>query len=142
LILANYPEDFAVWSALVDGLFSGVKYWVCTAVGWLRDIWELPTDFECKALLKERPCLIVAILFALIAAFCRIVLDYYSERTVIRYLYGRPLETLLATWGVSFDVTAAVCAQCEVGSSSLAPRIAIALSWVARSESNVFPEVS
>ena len=23
------------------------------------------------------------------------------ERTVIRYLYGRPLETLLATWGVS-----------------------------------------
>ncbi len=23
------------------------------------------------------------------------------ERTVIRFLYGRPLETLLATWGVS-----------------------------------------
>lgn len=25
----------------------------------------------------------------------------FLERTVIRYLYGRPLETLLATWGVS-----------------------------------------
>ena len=23
------------------------------------------------------------------------------ERTVIRHLYGRPLETLLATWGIS-----------------------------------------
>ena len=23
------------------------------------------------------------------------------ERTVIRFLYGRPLETLLATWGIS-----------------------------------------
>ena len=23
------------------------------------------------------------------------------ERTVIRWLYGRPLETLLATWGIS-----------------------------------------
>ena len=23
------------------------------------------------------------------------------ERSVIRYLYGRPLETLLATWGIS-----------------------------------------
>jgi urea transport system permease protein len=26
---------------------------------------------------------------------------FLLERTVIRYLYGRPLETLLATWGVS-----------------------------------------
>ncbi|MEV9556983.1 urea ABC transporter permease subunit UrtB, partial [Klebsiella quasipneumoniae] len=23
------------------------------------------------------------------------------ERTIIRHLYGRPLETLLATWGIS-----------------------------------------
>ena len=23
------------------------------------------------------------------------------ERSVIRFLYGRPLETLLATWGIS-----------------------------------------
>ena len=28
------------------------------------------------------------------------------ERTVIRFLYGRPLETLLATWGMSLDPAA------------------------------------
>jgi len=30
------------------------------------------------------------------------------ERTVIRYLYGRPLETLLATWGISLVLIQAV----------------------------------
>ncbi len=30
------------------------------------------------------------------------------ERTVIRFLYGRPLETLLATWGVSLILQQAV----------------------------------
>ncbi|MDP2410474.1 MAG: urea ABC transporter permease subunit UrtB [Pseudolabrys sp.] len=30
------------------------------------------------------------------------------ERTVIRYLYGRPLETLLATWGISLVLMQAV----------------------------------
>ncbi|MGB5899990.1 MAG: branched-chain amino acid ABC transporter permease, partial [Geitlerinemataceae cyanobacterium] len=42
------------------------------------------------------------ILFALPAAF--LVAGLFGlvlERGVIRYLYGRPLETLLATWGVS-----------------------------------------
>ena len=29
------------------------------------------------------------------------------ERTIIRFLYGRPLETLLATFGVSLDPAAA-----------------------------------
>jgi urea transport system permease protein len=33
----------------------------------------------------------------LVAAVCGLIL----EATVIRFLYGRPLETLLATWGVS-----------------------------------------
>jgi urea transport system permease protein len=33
----------------------------------------------------------------LVAALCGLVL----EATVIRFLYGRPLETMLATWGVS-----------------------------------------
>lgn len=42
------------------------------------------------------------ILFALIAAFIVTALvGVLLERTVIRFLYGRPLETLLATWGVS-----------------------------------------
>jgi urea transport system permease protein len=42
------------------------------------------------------------ILFALVAAFIVTALvGILLERTVIRFLYGRPLETLLATWGVS-----------------------------------------
>ncbi len=42
------------------------------------------------------------IFFALIAAFAVTALvGLVLERGVIRYLYGRPLETLLATWGVS-----------------------------------------
>jgi urea transport system permease protein len=42
------------------------------------------------------------IFFALIAAFLVAALvGLILERGVIRYLYGRPLETLLATWGVS-----------------------------------------
>ena len=31
------------------------------------------------------------------------------ERTIIRFLYGRPLETLLATWGLSLILQQAVC---------------------------------
>ncbi len=30
------------------------------------------------------------------------------ERSVIRFLYGRPLETLLATWGISLILIQAV----------------------------------
>ena len=30
------------------------------------------------------------------------------ERSVIRFLYGRPLETLLATWGISLMLMQAV----------------------------------
>lgn len=42
------------------------------------------------------------ILFAIPIAFIFTALVGLGlERTVIRYLYGRPLETLLATWGVS-----------------------------------------
>ena len=32
----------------------------------------------------------------------------FIERTVIRFLYGRPLETLLATWGLSLVLQQAV----------------------------------
>jgi urea transport system permease protein len=42
------------------------------------------------------------ILAALPAAFAVcFVIGVALERTVVRYLYGRPLETLLATWGIS-----------------------------------------
>ncbi|MCW5620016.1 MAG: urea ABC transporter permease subunit UrtB [Burkholderiales bacterium] len=41
-------------------------------------------------------------LFALPVAFLSAaVIGMALERTVIRWLYGRPLETLLATWGIS-----------------------------------------
>ncbi|MBW4523968.1 MAG: urea ABC transporter permease subunit UrtB [Phormidium tanganyikae FI6-MK23] len=44
----------------------------------------------------------IYIFVALIAAFIVTALfGIVLERGVIRYLYGRPLETLLATWGVS-----------------------------------------
>ena len=40
----------------------------------------------------------------LVAGFVGIVI----ERCVIRFLYGRPLETLLATWGISLILQQAV----------------------------------
>ncbi|AFY72452.1 branched-chain amino acid ABC-type transport system, permease component [Synechococcus sp. PCC 7502] len=44
----------------------------------------------------------VYIFFALIAAFIVTgLIGFILERSVIKFLYGRPLETLLATWGVS-----------------------------------------
>jgi urea transport system permease protein len=41
---------------------------------------------------------VAAIPFAFAAAF---LVGVVVERTVVRFLYGRPLETLLASWGVS-----------------------------------------
>lgn len=44
----------------------------------------------------------IYIFFALVLAFLvTAAVGLMLERGVIRYLYGRPLETLLATWGVS-----------------------------------------
>ena len=37
----------------------------------------------------------------LLLAALGLAITYGLERTVIRHLYGRPLETLLATWGIS-----------------------------------------
>ncbi|HBB35249.1 MAG TPA: branched-chain amino acid ABC transporter permease [Cyanobacteria bacterium UBA9273] len=52
--------------------------------------------------LLGEPWLSVYILFALPIAFVVAALVGLGlERGVIRFLYGRPLETLLATWGVS-----------------------------------------
>ena len=36
------------------------------------------------------------------------IVGIFIERTVIRFLYGRPLETLLATWGISLVLQQAV----------------------------------
>jgi urea transport system permease protein len=46
---------------------------------------------------------------ALVAAFLVAgAVGFAIERTIIRFLYGRPLETLLATWGVSLILQQAV----------------------------------
>lgn len=48
-------------------------------------------------------------LFAIPIAFCASALvGILMERLVIRHLYGRPLETLLATWGISLVLIQAV----------------------------------
>ena len=43
-----------------------------------------------------------------IAFICSALVGMALERSVIRYLYGRPLETLLATWGISLMLIQAV----------------------------------
>src|SRR5204863_583260 len=49
--------------------------------------------------------LVIAVPLAfLVAGFVGIII----ERSVIRFLYGRPLETLLATWGLSLILQQAV----------------------------------
>ncbi len=51
----------------------------------------------------------VSLLFALPAAFIVAgIVGIIIERTLIRWLYGRPLETLLATWGLSLILQQAV----------------------------------
>lgn len=62
------------------------------------------TTFVVQNLFKLLPAPLFEfyIFFALIAAFIvSAAVGLVLERGVIRFLYGRPLETLLATWGVS-----------------------------------------
>jgi urea transport system permease protein len=60
------------------------------------------TTFVVQNALKKTFLFEGYIFVALIAAFIvTALLGLVLERTVVRYLYGRPLETLLATWGVS-----------------------------------------
>jgi urea transport system permease protein len=60
------------------------------------------TTFLVQNALKNTPLSGIYLFVALIAAFfVAALLGVLLERTVVRYLYGRPLETLLATWGVS-----------------------------------------
>jgi len=64
--------------------------------------------------------LIIALPFAFVVAGA---IGILIERTIIRFLYGRPLETLLATWGLSLVIQQAVrlyfgANNVEVGSPS------------------------
>lgn len=82
------------------------------------------TTFVVQNLFKLLPAPLFEfyIFFALIAAFIvAAAAGLVLERGVIRFLYGRPLETLLATWGVSLIL------QQFVRSISWSLTIAIAL---------------
>ena len=60
------------------------------------------TTYVVQNLCKGTPLQDLYIFPALIAAFFIVgALGLFLEKFVIRHLYGRPLETLLATWGVS-----------------------------------------
>ena len=60
------------------------------------------TTFLVQNACKGTPFADLYIFPAIIAAFLVAgLLGFLLERTVVRHLYGRPLETLLATWGVS-----------------------------------------
>lgn len=48
---------------------------------------------------------VTAIPFAFLSAA---IVGYLMERLVIRHLYGRPLDSMLATWGISLFLTQAV----------------------------------
>ncbi|MBW4651907.1 MAG: branched-chain amino acid ABC transporter permease [Kaiparowitsia implicata GSE-PSE-MK54-09C] len=79
------------------------------------------------------------IFFALIAAFfVAALVGLALERGVIRFLYGRPLETLLATWGVSLILQQFVRSVSGVVTASL---IVFCLSffggmWVLKKRTN------
>jgi urea transport system permease protein len=82
------------------------------------------TTFVVQNIFKTLPAPLFEfyIFFALIAAFIvAAAMGLILERGVIRFLYGRPLETLLATWGVSLIL------QQLVRSISLGLSIAIGL---------------
>jgi urea transport system permease protein len=60
------------------------------------------TTFVVQNALKPTPLADIYIFVALIVAFVvTAVAGVLLERLVVRHLYGKPLDTLLATWGVS-----------------------------------------
>lgn len=60
------------------------------------------TTYVVQNICKGTPLQEFYIFPALIAAFIVVaILGLFLEHFVVRHLYGRPLETLLATWGVS-----------------------------------------
>ncbi|MEN9867510.1 MAG: urea transporter permease subunit UrtB [Pseudomonadota bacterium] len=67
--------------------------WLCQ--GWFRHYWPGAIDGY----------LLLALPMAFIVTAC---VGMLLERSVIRWLYGRPLETLLATWGISLMLMQAV----------------------------------
>ena len=90
------------------------------------------TTYVVQNLLKEGPLEVLFPVYILLAIPCAFLVSGLAglllEKTVIRRLYGRPLETLLATWGVSLIL------QQFVRSVSSAFIIGLLLAVAVRSE--------
>lgn len=87
----------ALGLAIVFGLMGVINM----AHGELMMLGAYSTFFV-QNIFKATPLSDIYIFFALPVAFLvAAAVGLLLERGVIRYLYGRPLETLLATWGVS-----------------------------------------
>jgi urea transport system permease protein len=92
-----------VLAALGLAITFGLMRVINMAHGEMLMMGAYSTFFVRELLLNHAPSaaewyLLGAIPFAFATTFCMGVL---LERLVIRHLYGRPLETLLATWGLS-----------------------------------------
>ncbi len=141
LLTINY-QLIKVLSGLLEAIFNGVSIGsvlLISALGLaivfgLMGVINLAhgelmmlgayTTFVVQNIFKTLPAPLFEfyIFFALIAAFIvAALMGLVLERGVIRYLYGRPLETLLATWGISLIL------QQLVRSISLGLSIAIAI---------------
>jgi urea transport system permease protein len=146
-----------VLSVLLDALFSGISIGsvlLLSALG-LAIVFGLMgvinmahgemmmlgayTTVVVQNLCKGTPLADLYIFPALIAAFVVTALvGLLLERGVIRFLYGRPLETLLATWGVSLilqQFVRSVSNQFVVGVVMVAGLIALGWWWVGLIES-------
>jgi urea transport system permease protein len=146
-----------VLSVLLDALFSGISIGsvlLLSALG-LAIVFGLMgvinmahgemmmlgayTTVVVQNLCKGTPLADLYIFPALIAAFAVTALvGLLLERGVIRFLYGRPLETLLATWGVSLilqQFVRSVSNQFVVGAVMVSGLIALGWWWLGLIES-------
>jgi urea transport system permease protein len=144
-------------SVLLDALFSGISIGsvlLLSALG-LAIVFGLMgvinmahgemmmlgayTTVVVQNLCKGTPLADLYIFPALIAAFVVTALvGLLLERGVIRFLYGRPLETLLATWGVSLilqQFVRSVSNQFVVGVVMVSGLIALGWWWLGLIES-------
>lgn len=92
-----------VLAALGLAITFGLMRVINMAHGEMLMLGAYSTFFVRELLVKSSPSMIEwYLLFAIpFAFFTTFVMGVLLERLVIKHLYGRPLETLLATWGLS-----------------------------------------